>query len=96
MERFTKKLSGQEVRGEYILLQRGRENLFPSRGEFDVAHGEDTYKAFVEREEDKSMGPRKKTFKFMLTFPDEKPPVFEYRKTVVLEGEGKSWTIAVE
>lgn len=96
MERFTKKLSGEEVRGEFILLQRGRENLFPTRGEFEVKHGEDTFKAFVEREEDKSMGPRKKTYKFMITFTEEKPPVFQYRKTVVFEGEDKSWTVTVE
>ena len=42
------------------------------------------------------MGPRKKTYKFMIIFPEGKPPVFQYRKTVVFEGEDKSWTVTVE
>ncbi len=95
MADFEKKLSGEEVRFEYVLLQRGRDNLFPARGEFDITFGDKTFKAFIRREEDKSMGPKSKVSKFVLKFVDEVPKVFEYRKTLKFEGEDKVWKVSI-
>ncbi len=98
MADFEKKLSGEEVKFKYILLPRGRENWFPARGGFELAFGEEKFKAFLYRDEDKSMGSRNnktKTYMFMIKFEDSVPDIFHYRKTLKFEGEDEKWKVEV-
>ena len=97
MEDFEKKISGEEVKFKYILLPRGRENFFPTRGGFELKFGDDAFKAFIFKDEDKSMGNRSKskTYKFLIKFEDAVPDIFHHRKTLKFEGEDKNWTVEV-
>ena len=97
MDGFSKVLSGDEVRNKYVLLPRGKENLFPKREDFDLTFEDKTYKAFIYPEESKAMGPKKKIFQYKLEFKDEVPDVFKYRTNMVFEQtDEKAWTLKLE
>ena len=96
MSGFSKVLSGDEVRGKYLMIPRGKENDFPKREDFDISFGDATFKAFIFPEESKSMGPKKKVFQYKLEFRAEIPEIFKYRTKVTLESDdGKNWKAIV-
>ena len=97
METFSRHLTDDEVKRQYILLPKGKEKIFPREPEFDVAFDDQNFKAFVLPIESKAMGQKKKVWEFHLKFRDPQPSLFHFHKILHLESEdGNHWIARLE
>jgi hypothetical protein len=64
---FVRKLSDEEVRGQYVLVQKSSLDMFPSPGKpFKLKVGGKYHETTVNRVECWSIGPRKPTFSYRI------------------------------
>lgn len=91
---YSKHLTDSEVKNKHIELPKGKEKIFPKKGDFNVVFSNQKYMAFILPHESKALGPKKKIFEYRLIFREPLPNVFLFDKLLTFTSEdGLSWEL---
>lgn len=95
MDKFSKKLTDDEIRLKFIRIPKGKEKLF-KKDDFKTSFNEGEFIAYIYPVESKSMGPNMKTYEYQLKFRDPQPPIFTFNETLEFTtfDSGETWLIS--